>query len=68
MGDGIGTGIAQRCAGLFLGFHFGGTLGAQREVVRRPQVCGHPQLAVGESRDRLGGQVLCRAELTRPYR
>ena len=31
--------FAQRRAGLALGLHFGGALLAQREVVRRPQIC-----------------------------
>ena len=57
--------VPQRRAGLALGVDLGRALGAQRQVVRGAQMCVHPQLAVDESRDGLGGQVLGGAELPR---
>src|ERR1700687_4336794 len=47
--------IAQRGAGLALSVELGGALRAQREVVCRAQMGVHPQLAIDESRDGLGG-------------
>ena len=62
------AGVPQRRAGLALGLHLGRALRAQRQVVRRAQVRGHPQLAVDERSDRFGREVLSGAELPRPDR
>jgi len=47
------AGIAQGRTGLALTLDFAGALRAQREVMRRTQMGGHPQLPVDEHSDRL---------------
>ena len=64
-GDADGVRVAQRGPGPALVIHLGRALGAQRKVMRGPQVCGHPQLTVDECRDGLDGQMLGGAELPR---
>jgi hypothetical protein len=58
-------GIAQRGAGPAVTVHFCGAFGAKGNVMRRPQVCIHPQLTVDKCRDGLDGQMFSRTELSR---
>src|ERR1700729_3043413 len=62
-GDSDRVGVAQRLAGVTVTLDFRGTFRAQRDVMRRAQVCVHPQLTVNKGRNRLDRQMLGRAEL-----
>lgn len=64
-GDSDRLRIAQRGAGAAMTFHFRGALMAKRNVMGRPQVRVHPQLAVDKRGDGLNGQMLGRTELPR---